>query len=183
MTLPNENTLSPTQFPVAVIMQRQQIQHGRWAVPRWELLAVVAGAIATQETEKTLVRSEQGREQYLWTGFRVELYKDSAESYWYNLVGKQPSLFVICRPDEDGELAPYAVSANYDEAGAHMEADDTVFSAPMPPEIFQWLERYVREHYVPQTPRKRKRKNWVQEDKDGPSPDKGSSEKGSTARR
>ncbi len=174
----NDHSLSPTQFPVSVIMQRQQIQHGRWRVPRWELLGLVAGeTIAAQENKKTLVRSDQSGEQYLWSGFTVQLYKDSAESYWYNLVGKHPSLFVICRPDDDGEPAPFAVSANYDEAGAYMEADDTVFSAPMPPEVYQWLERYVLEHYVPQTPRKRKRKNWVEEEKDGSSPEKRSEER------
>lgn len=169
MTSHNEHGFSPTQFPVSVIIQRQQIQHGRWSVPRWELVGLVAGeSIAGADAKKSLIRSDEDGEQYLWSGFVVQLYKDSAESYWYNLVGKQPSLFVICRPDDDGDLVPFAVSANYDEAGAYMEADDTVLSAPMPPEVHQWLEHYVLEHYTPQQRGKRKRKNWVQEGDDGP---------------
>ena len=64
----------------------------------------------------------------------IYLFRDAAESYWYNLVGREPSLCVVCRPGNDIELEPFAVTANYDEAGAYMEADDTVFSAPLPPE-------------------------------------------------
>lgn len=133
-------------------------------MPRWELVGVVAGeAIAGDGgISRRVIRSDEDGEQLLWTGFKLQLYKDSAESYWYNLVGKNPSLFVICRtdPEDETQLVPYAVSANYDEAGAHMEADDTVFSAPIPPEVYQWLERYVIANHAPQEPYKRKRKRW-----------------------
>lgn len=163
--------LTATQFPVSVILQRRPFQHGPWSLPRWELVGVVAGEAIAGEggISRRVIRSDEHSEQYLWTGFKVELHKDSAESYWYNLVGKTPSLFVICRsdPENESELLPYAVSANHDEAGAHMEADDTVFSAPMPPEVYQWLERYVVANYVPQEPHKRKRKRWADKAGDG----------------
>jgi len=169
----NDQGLSPHHFPVSVIMKRQQIQHGRWSVPRWELLGVVAGEhLATEDLRKTVIHSSADGEQTLWTGFVLELYKDSAESYWYNLVGKTPSLFVICRPDEDGEMVPFTVSADYDEAGAYMEADDAVFSAQMPAEVYQWLEQYVVTNYVPREPRKRKRQKWTETEdvRHGPRP-------------
>jgi hypothetical protein len=170
----SDQTLSPTRFPVSVIMKRRQIERGAWSMPQWDVVGVVAGAaVAGAEIKKTVIRSDGEGEQYLWTGFSVDLFKDSAESYWYNLVAKTPSLFVICRPDEDygNDLVPYAVSANYDEAGAHMEADDTVFSAPMPPEVYRWLEAYVMENYSPQAPYKRKRKHWLEERGNEQTPD------------
>lgn len=149
-------------FPVSVIMERRIVHHGQWQLPQWEVVGVVAGEhVGVAQRERSLIRSENGREQFLWTGFSVQLYRDSADSYWHNLVGKTPSLFVICQPqDDDGDLVPYIVSANYDEAGAHMEADGAVFSAPMPPEVYQWLERYVVANYAPREPQKRKRANW-----------------------
>lgn len=156
--------MDESEFPVSVIMEREQIQHRSWTVPRWRLVGVVAGQhIEDQHPGATVVHDDHGREQLLWTGFRVRLYRDSAESYWYNLVGRTPSLFLICRQDPEGDLIPFMVTANYDEAGAHLEADDEVFSAPIPPEVHDWLERYVMAHYRPEPPKKRKRKDWKEE--------------------
>lgn len=156
-------------------MTRRPVGSGLWATTQNQASAVLAGehTVAGQGGAPVAMTSEQ--EQWLWPGFFVCLYRDSAESYWYNVVGQQPSLFVICRPDEDGELQPHVVSANYDEAGAYMEADDTVFSVPMPPEVFRWLEAFVQEYYRPQPSGKRKRKDWMQESEYGQRgrPDKG----------
>ena len=164
MTAANE-TLSATLFPVAVIMERLQARQGRWTIPRWTAVGVVAGEeITTQDLKRTLVRSDGDREQYLWTGLALELFKDGAEAYWFNLSGDNPALYVACSyNDETDELAPVLVTADSAEAGMHEEAEDTVFSVPMPPEVHQWLERYVVENYVPQEKKKRKRKNWVKD--------------------
>ncbi len=150
-------------IPVAVIMSRRMTTHRGWAYPDWQLVGVVAGAIADTDQGRQQVHEEDGVEQFVWPGFVLSFFKDSAESYWYNLVGRNPSLFVVCRENDDGELEPCAVSADHDEAGAHMEADDAVFATPMPPEIHQRLERYVMDHYKPEEPRKRRREDWKKE--------------------
>lgn len=156
------------KFPVALLMERRQIQQGYWILPHWQLLGVIAGnSLAGKDLGRVAVHSENNCEQFLWTGFGLRLFKDSAESYWYNLVGKTPSLFVVCRTDTKYELAPFIVTADYDEAASHMEADDTVFSAPMPPEIYPWLEQYVVANYQPREKKKRKRKSWLEESKYG----------------
>ena len=145
------------------------MQSGPIPMPQWNVLGIVAGnAITTPGERCQVIHEDAERTETLWPGFDLVLFKDTAESYWYNLTAASPSLFVICHEDEDYELAPVHISANYDEAGAHMEADDIVFSAPMPPEIYQWLERYVLENYVPQQPRKRKREKWMKKEKRGP---------------
>lgn len=157
-------SVSDTEFPVSVILQQQQLTRGPWTFPSWTVVGVVAGErIAGDELECQLIRAEDGKEQLLWRGLVVRLYRDAAESYWYNLVGRQPSLFVMCREDEEHGLRPCHVSANYDEAGAYMEADEQVFSTPLPPEVYLWIEQFVVEHARPQAPKKRKRKNWTED--------------------
>lgn len=155
-------------FPVSIIMERRLAHRGQWTWPDWKLVAVVAGEnLATERSPRIKVYGDGEGERYLWTGFALQLYKDSAESYWYNLMGERPSLFVVCQEDaeleRDGELAPFIISANQDEALAHMETDDLVLSAPMPPVIHQWVERYVLTNYVPQEKKKRKRRDWAKE--------------------
>lgn len=167
--------MQPDQcFPVSAVMECAQVQHGRWRTAAWRLIGFVSGAsvVVGDGPRRLPVHSTAGREQWLWTGLTLALYRDSAESYWYNLVGRRPSLFLICRENAAGELVPYQLSADYDAAGAHMEADDQVFSAPLPPELHLRLEAFVMEHYQPQRPAKRKRTDWMESDADAwkPSP-------------
>ncbi|MDH3672681.1 MAG: DUF3305 domain-containing protein [Gammaproteobacteria bacterium] len=172
MTAPYQTT-STTVFPVSVIMECSVVRQGRWTVPKWEVVGVVAGEeMATQDIKRTLIRSENEREQYLWTGLALELFKDGAEAYWFNLSGDKPALYVACScEDETHEVAPVLVTADSAEAGMHEEADDLVFSVPMPPEVHQWLERYVVENYVPQEKKRRKRKNWNEDSQYGQRPE------------
>lgn len=162
------NPRQTERFPVSLILERRIGRRGPWTYPLWSAVAVVAGeAGAGAPAGRQIRQGADGSEQFIWPGFAVVLYRDGAESYWHNLVGRQPSLFVICRADGKGELAPFAVTADYDEAGAHMEADDTVFAVPIPPEIHRWIEEYVMANYHPTPPVKRQRKRWTEEANDG----------------
>lgn len=154
------------RLTVAVIMQRRDIHHGQWTVPHWTVLGVVAGD-HLEVTEDLTVSGKAGEpEQMIWPGLVLEFAKSGAESYWYNLVGERPSLFVICRPDDEERLVPYRVTADPDEASAHMEVDDAVFSVSIPTDIHQRLEHYVVENYVPRQTKKRQREKWTKEESD-----------------
>ncbi len=147
-----------TQFPVSVILERVPVTGNRWLSERWQAVGVVAGEhVSGAAVSCTPINTEGETPRYLWRGFQVELFKDEAESYYFNLLAQNPSIFVVCRQDEEGVVAPFLVTVSYDAAGAHMETDDIVFSVPMPPEIYLWVERYVLDHYVPEKKRKRKR--------------------------
>lgn len=166
MSVPETQDLPSSRCTVSVIMERREVQQGRWSLPKWEAIGVLAGEnVPTHESGKTLIRADAGREQYLWSGFTVELFKDGAENYWYNLIGAKPSLYIVCRADSenDEELVPVMVTVDCGEADMHAEADDDVFAVAMPPEVYQWLEQYVVKNYVPRERKKRKRKNWVEE--------------------
>ncbi len=151
------------EIPVSLVMERRTRRHGPWAYPQWAAVAVLKVGADGDGIRGGSIRIGSGEvEQHLWSGLRVSLHRDAAESYWYNLVGRQPSLFVICRTGRDGELTPHAVTADYDEAGAHLEADDSVFAVPIAPDIRRRLEEYVMANYDPAPPTKRRRKNWTE---------------------
>lgn len=157
-----------SEFPVSVLMERRLARVGQWTQPQWEAVAVVAGEDLNRSVQRTQVHHDDNRDQYLWSGLKVELFKDGCESYWYNLQSDDPRLFVVCfiedeHDEEELELKPVFVTANQDEANAHMESDDPVYSVPMPDKVHQWVERFVITHYQPEIKRKRKRKNWVED--------------------
>lgn len=152
-------------LPVAVVMGRRVVAGQRWQVPSWHVVGVVAGAeLPARQARGTPVRSVDGEEHFLWGGLQVELYRDAAGSYWSNLTGQQPALFVICHEDEQGRLVPKLVTADHDEASSAVEVDERVFSAPIPPEIYHRVEAFVVEHHMPQEKRRRKRSDWSAHD-------------------
>lgn len=153
------------EFPVSVIMERREKQRGPWRYVDWKATGVlVGGHLQKRYPEKSLLHEDKECQRYLWTNFVIELFKDGAESYWNNLMASKPSLFVVCRDDvETEDLEPFLVTANYDEIIGYLEVEDKVFSLPIPPEIYQWLERYVVNNYKPPQRRKRKRTKWEDE--------------------
>jgi hypothetical protein len=148
-------------LPVAVVMARRTVTGKRWQVPSWRVAGIVAGAAVSDPAARgTPIRSDGDEEQFLWGGFHVDLFHDAAASYWANLTGTQPSLFVLCYEDEGGRLVPKMVTADQDEASSGVEVSDRVYSAPIPPEIYLHLEAFVVAHHAPEEKRKRKRTDW-----------------------
>lgn len=147
--------------PVAVILGRRIVSRSGWSVPSWRVVGVVSGDnLPGREARAVSVHSDDDEEHFLWGGLRLDLYRDACDAYWSNLLGKQPSLFVLCAEREDGLLEPMSVTADMHEASSGLEGDDKVFSVPAPPEIYLHLERFVIEHHVPQQRTKRKRTDW-----------------------
>lgn len=151
------------QFPVSVLMHYQISQSNPWSNGQWEVTGLVVGEkVASEELSKQAIRSDTENTQYLWSGFTVELYKDDAESYYYNLMSDNPRAFVICRNEEEGndQIQPFLVTLSSDEANSYMEVDELVYSVEMPAELYRWVEQFVLEQYIPIKKKKRKRINW-----------------------
>ncbi len=161
-----ESAPSPQRIPVSVLVERREVSAGQWTLPQWEVRAVVAGMRVVESTPgRTLVSKDGERETWMWSGLVLELFRDICEGYWYNLKSDRPCLFVVCHLDEESEdaagtLTPVVVTADQDEASAHLESDDPVFSVPMPDKVHQWVERFVVENYRPKVKRKRRRRDW-----------------------
>ncbi|MDH3282188.1 MAG: DUF3305 domain-containing protein [Gammaproteobacteria bacterium] len=161
-------TNDPPVFLISVIMECRRVSRGDWSWPEWRVHGVTTARSAASDSaaglETTRIDSEKDVERYLSTGLVMRFYRDAAEIYWHNLQGRQPSMFVVCRPrdaEETGSvLAPFLVTVDQSEAEAYIEGDDTVFAVPIPQDVYGRLERFVMDYYRPSQQRKRKRNKW-----------------------
>jgi len=168
-----ERREAPT-FGIGVLLERRyKIIGGNagasFKMPVWSLneLTVHRSDAPTGGIQKTVVHESPESLKVLWTGLTLRFYRDGGESYWHTLVGQQQQLHVICQSEHgDEDFAPVLVTADYDEAMAYQEADDTLLSAPMPQNVCHVLERFVLENYKPEQRRRRKRKQWHGEAED-----------------
>lgn len=145
-------------FSVAVVTVREPVRDSPWIAERWRVVGVVP-ARAESVGQRTVIRTGPEGEQYLWGGLSVRLRPADADAYYFNLVGQQPSLQVICQRGDDGELRPMQVTADYIDAMAHGEAGADVHAVPIPAEIYVWIERFVLEHYRPDEEQPRRKRD------------------------
>lgn len=140
------NPHADTSYPVSVVLSRCWRQQGQWQFPHWDVVELLPRHTHMQsnETDYARVQTDKGDEQYVWSEMWLDLFRDGLQSYYQNLIGKQPSLFVLCRDDHpDTGIAPVSVSANFADAEAHMETDGIVLSTPLVAPFSKWLADYV----------------------------------------
>jgi hypothetical protein len=157
---PSDHPSAPERFRVAVLLDHIPLSGNRWLDARWQAVGLVAGDGVPSRRERTTLVSEGGGTRYLVGGLELRLHPDEAESYHRNLTVGEPRCFVIARPDADGDPEPFLVTVSFDEAQAYQEGDDLVYSVPMPPEVYRWVEAYVVGNYVPEQRKKRTRQDW-----------------------
>ncbi len=162
-------------FSVGVVLEQtfRIIAAGKGAqlkVPIWSLRELVLrgqlDTAAPLDRHKTVIHESDSGCHVLWTGYALKFFRDGGESYWHTLIGDQQELFVVCQDDENDVFTPILVTADYDEAMAYQEADDTIFSTPMPEKIYHVLERFVLENYAPVGKKRRKRQEWHSKEND-----------------
>jgi hypothetical protein len=142
-------------------MERRQVSGNRWITESWSALGVTVGDLpGPGPAEPRLLVEGAHAAQYLWTGLRVDLFRDEAESYYHNLTVESPGCYVVVRPREDGMPRPVLVTVSFDAGQAYQEGGETVYSVPLPPEIYRAAEAFVLTHYVPEKKRKRRLEDW-----------------------
>jgi len=144
------------QYSVAAVILKQKSKHP-WGNDIWSLAGVIPG-LSPQE----LSQFEAQGEVYLWPDLSLNLYPLHGDSYYHNLMSGTPKIYLVCN-QTDGEattLKPLLITVDPDEAASYMETDEQVLSANLSVELSQWLERFVLTHYQPQEPKKRRRKQW-----------------------
>ena len=84
-------------FPVSIIVAFQNTCDNRWESGYWKVTGLVAGGSAGGNGihRQPLHAATEGT-QYLWTGLSIELHRDDAESYYFNIISDTPRVFVIC---------------------------------------------------------------------------------------
>ncbi len=161
------NEVNQKSFKVSVVLEGRQRTVGKWSAMQWDMLQVLSDLNGPDEIEGPIKLHESSTmAQYMWKGLKINLYADSSEGYWYNLLSEIPYAFVLCEhdtEDDQGIPHPILVTVNQDEANGHLEADNLVVSGPLPTDIRDSVEHFVIENYVPEQRKKRKRRDWFKE--------------------
>jgi hypothetical protein len=153
-------TLPRPRTAVAVVMRRERIDN-RWQPWRWSLDDIVPHEDGFGATPRLLLKDEN-EERWLHPGFKVELFTDDGEGYYLNVTTAQPCFWVVWRMEEEALLAdepiaiPQIVTLSYHDAGRWLDAQETVEQVPAPPQIVQWLQQFVDQHYVPEVKRRQR---------------------------
>ena len=137
---------------VAVVMERTPLENNRWQSEKWEPIGVIPDA-GEAGTVPRLLLQDEARTQWLYPGFKLELFHDEAEGYYLNLSSKKPFVFVNWL-EEEGAGVPKSVTLSYNEAARQLDGGAQVDGVPMPPEWVPWLAEYVERNYKPE-PKKR----------------------------
>jgi hypothetical protein len=155
------------RFPLGVIVAREPVHGNRWIDERWQVAGVVCGSAVAGGRERRVLRDGPEGTHYLWPGLELRLRAADAESYYYNLLGDNPSLYVYCDAADDGELVPVSVSAEYIDAMWHQEFGNLTFAVPMPAEVYRSIEQFVAQHYVPEEPRRKRKRDCAPDGRGG----------------
>lgn len=140
------NPHADESYPVSVVLERHWRQYGQWRLPRWQIIRLLPRHLVQPDNNRDHLHTgdAQNKEQFVWSGLWLDLFRDELQSYYQNLTSKQPALFVLCRDDHpETGTAPSMVSANLADAEAHMETDGIVLSTPLAMPFSRWLAEYV----------------------------------------
>ena len=143
-------------FPIAVIVERQQIDN-RWVNEKWEVVGIVpAFDVSVEDTGPRRIFADAKREQFLVGGFALELFRDEVDNYHLNLTSPIPKVFIMWRLEEDF-ARPVIVTVSYGEAARFLDSGEQVDGVAMPQEIADWVGDFVNTHYKPVVRKKVKR--------------------------
>ena len=155
------------QREIGVVVERHAIE-SRWATHRWHPGAAL---LEVPETAPwTLLADEGGVARFYAGNATITLVPSEAESYLYNLSGREPQIWVVLRPcapqpnGRDVELDCVTVAAGEAEVLAG-GAELVVEAVPMPREIADWVAGFLAEHPGAPVSFKRKRSQHVSEGK------------------
>ncbi|NIO39904.1 MAG: DUF3305 domain-containing protein [Burkholderiales bacterium] len=151
------------EFHLAVVMQRRLIKN-RWQSEVWGPVAVIADTDAQKEPHQIV--ELDGVERWLFHGLNLTLRREEAEGYYLNISTRQPRVFVQWQIDDD-RAVPQQITASYNDACTWMDAGEQVDSVAMPPDMYDVVSAFARQHYRPE-PKKRIRPRSFRSKAQGP---------------
>ncbi len=161
-------SMQQPRFELAVVMQKRPIDN-RWQSEVWQPVAVMTDTVrdtTVTDNHPEQITAADGVERWVFHGLYVTLQRDEAEGYYLNISTHQPRVFVLWRIDDDRGV-PQRVTASYDEACTWMDAGEQVDSVAMPPDMYDVVSAFARQHYRPE-PKKRIRPRSFQSRAQGP---------------
>lgn len=145
---------SQPQIQVAVVMERVAAPNP-WEDWHCRLVEVVPDEGTFGTAPRCLV--DDGKvSRWLFPGFEITLFRSECKGYYLNLTSGQPSWFVSWVFDESDPSLPTltGVGVSYVEADRRMASEEHVETAPLAPELCEWLREYTNAHFEPETRRK-----------------------------
>jgi hypothetical protein len=146
---------------VAVVMERVA-QPNRWEDWQFRVIEVLADE-GNFGSEPRKLHDDGKRSQWLFPGYKFELFPDECKGYFLNLTSGAPVWFVQWRVDEsDASLArPEAVSLSYIEADRWLSADEKVDNVPLQSDLCEWLRLFTNEHFKVESPRRQRAQSFL----------------------
>ncbi len=159
------NDALPNKMPIAVIMEKIPSDNP-WIDFTYKAIGVVSSK-GPANNGIQLIHEDNGVERYLINGLGLQLHIDECEGYYHNLMSPQPGIYIVAgEVDDPNDMPmPYLVSLSFDEVHAYLEGDEIVYAVEIPPELYQWSEAFILQHYVAIKKTKRKLKDWKGEAK------------------
>ena len=134
------------KFQLAVVMERRSIDN-RWQSEVWQPVAVVDDVSSIGEMGP--ISDRDGVQQWVFRGLQLTLRQEEAEGYYLNISTQEPRVFVMWRLDDD-RAVPQQISASYNDACTWMDAGAQVDSFAMPPDLYDVVSAFARQHYRPE---------------------------------
>ncbi|UCH49151.1 MAG: DUF3305 domain-containing protein [Betaproteobacteria bacterium] len=151
------------RFELAVVMQKRPIDN-RWQSEIWGPVAVMADTVTQKGPER--IMESGGVERWVFHGLQLTLRREEAEGYYLNISTQQPRVFVQWHIDDERGV-PQQVTASYNDACTWMDAGEQVDSVAMPPDMYDVVSAFARQHYRPE-PKKRIRPRSFRSKVQGP---------------
>ncbi|UCD67867.1 MAG: DUF3305 domain-containing protein [Betaproteobacteria bacterium] len=138
------------RLQLAVVMQKLVLSN-RWQSEIWAPMAVVPDNATSDAVEQ--ITDSDGVERWVYHGLHLTLRREQAEGYYLNISTQKPRVFVLWQIDDDRGV-PQQVTASYNDACTWMDAGEQVDSVAMPPDMYDVVSAFARQHYRPE-PKKR----------------------------
>lgn len=152
-------------LPLGVVIRRVP-GVTKWAKHAWKAVAVLPGA--PQANWKELRREGEAVEYHAGT-VPLTLHHTDTEAYRVALANNPATVYVVLRTAESGDM-PYdilTVTASAYEAQDYMDTgEEVVEPVPMPPALARLVHDFCDAHHVEVAFKKRKRRNWSDNEAD-----------------
>ena len=145
----------PARLRVGVVIERTE-GASSWGAVEWRVSGLLIGG-GPETAPQTLAAGPDWERSYTGT-LEIQLFRDAIAGYLHNLGSAQPVVYVILRPDEEGDnMHPFHLTVCPVEAQDYLVGGaEIVETLAMPAAIAAWVQAFVDRHPRPQPFRKRR---------------------------
>ena len=155
---PTAETIREITMPVGVVIRRSP-SVSRWATWSWKVIDVLPGA---PPADWRVLREADGVTEYHAATMPLTLHRRETEAYKVALAMEPPSVYVVLRPDEEGDgphdYTVFLVTASSFEAQDYLDSgEEIVEQVPAPPGLVAWIRDFAETHHIEEEFKKRRR--------------------------